>query len=262
MSEKIEVTVDGGIALVMFNRPECYNAMDSDVIEGMARHFTRFTKDEAVQVVVISGAGRAFSSGADLKSVAMTPDGIPAAIYRLAAVLHQAIVEVRQSPKPYIAAINGIAAGAGFSLSLACDFRVMAESAVLRQVYTSGGLCIDGGGTFSLPRLVGHARALEIAAFDAPIPASQALEWGMATRLAPDGQVVEAAMELAQDLLCRSLHSLGKVKQLLSRSFDTPLEVQLEYERQGITACVEHPDAAEGVMAFLEKRKPVFNKRR
>jgi len=259
MSDKLLVNVDAGIAQVLFNRPEVYNAMDADVIEAMARSFTALAMDSSVRAVVVSGAGKAFSSGADLKSVAMVQGGIPNAIYRLAGLLHQAVTEIRHMPKPVIAAVNGVAAGAGFSIALASDFRVMAETATLRQVYTSWGLCIDGGGTFSLPRLVGMARALEIAALDKPITATQALEWGMVNRVAPEGHALEAAFEMARELADRSLHSFAQVKALFNKSFETPLEAQLELERHAITACVQHPDAAEGVRAFLEKRKPVFN---
>lgn len=259
MSEKLLVNVHDGIAQVMFNRPEVLNAMDSDIIEGMAKHFVAIATDDTVQVIVISGMGKAFSSGADLKSLMSFPGGIVPAIYWLAGVFHQAVTEMRHMPKPVIAAVNGIAAGAGFTTALACDFRVMAESAVLRQVYTSWGLCIDGGGTFALPRLVGHARALEIAAFDKPIPASQALEWGLVNKVVPDGQAMDAAMDMARELQGRSLHSFGRAKQLLERSCETSLEVQLEHERHAITACARHPDAVEGLCAFVEKRKPRFN---
>jgi 2-(1,2-epoxy-1,2-dihydrophenyl)acetyl-CoA isomerase len=121
------------------------------------------------------------------------PQGPAGAFHLLAARFHLAVLEIRRMAKPVVAAVNGVAAGGGFSLALACDFRVMAESAVLRQAYTSSGLSIDGGGTFTLPRLVGCARALEIVAFDAPIPAQQAAAWGLATKVVADGAAVDEA---------------------------------------------------------------------
>jgi 2-(1,2-epoxy-1,2-dihydrophenyl)acetyl-CoA isomerase len=160
--------------------------------------------------------------------------------------------------KPVVAAINGIAAGGGFSLTLACDFRVMAESAVLRQGYTSNGLSIDGGGSFALPRLVGSARALEIAAFDEPISPSQALEWGLVTKVAPDSEVQKEALLILERLSRTSLHSFAWSKRLFLESFNNTLETQLELERQGISDCASHPDGQEGLKAFVEKRKPVF----
>jgi 2-(1,2-epoxy-1,2-dihydrophenyl)acetyl-CoA isomerase len=134
----------------------------------------------------------------------------------------------------------------------------MAESAVLRQAYTSNGLSIDGGGTFALPRLVGYARAMEIVAFDAPIPARQALEWGLASKVAADGKAVEEAVALADRIASGSLHSYGLSKRLLGDAFDTPLEAQLERERAALAACGAHADGQEGIRAFVEKRKPVF----
>jgi 2-(1,2-epoxy-1,2-dihydrophenyl)acetyl-CoA isomerase len=133
----------------------------------------------------------------------------------------------------------------------------VAAGAVFRQAYTSSGLCIDGGGTFSLPRLVGHARALEIAAFDEPIPADRAAAWGLATKVVGDGAAVEEAMAMARDLAGRSVHSFGLSKRLLLETFNTSLETQLERERDGLCRCSLHADGQEGVRAFVEKRRPV-----
>jgi 2-(1,2-epoxy-1,2-dihydrophenyl)acetyl-CoA isomerase len=160
--------------------------------------------------------------------------------------------------KPVVAGINGIAAGGGFSLALACDFRVMAESAVLRQGYTSNGLSIDGGGSYALPRLVGLARALEIAAFDEPMSSSQALEWGLVTKVAQDSEVKKEALSMLEGLTKTSLHSFAWSKRLFMESFNNTLETQLELERQGISDCAGHPDGQEGIKAFVEKRKPIF----
>jgi 2-(1,2-epoxy-1,2-dihydrophenyl)acetyl-CoA isomerase len=260
MAEHVTVTIEHGIAQVVLDRPEVFNAMDSDVLYALARHMTALAADGAVRAVVITGAGRAFSSGADLKSVIQDAANAATMFYTLAPVLHQSIIEVRRMWKPVIAAVNGVAAGAGMSLALACDFRVMARSAVFRQAYTSWGLCIDGGGTYMLPRLVGLARAMEVAAFDRPISAEQALAWGLVTKVVDDDQVTEEAMAMARELAGRSLHSFGLVKQLITDSFDTPLEVQLERERLAVTACGTHPDGLEGMTAFVEKRKPVYDR--
>jgi 2-(1,2-epoxy-1,2-dihydrophenyl)acetyl-CoA isomerase len=161
-------------------------------------------------------------------------------------------------PKPVIAAVNGVAAGGGFSLALACDFRVMSESAVMRQAYTSNGLCIDGGGTFTLPRIVGLARALEIAAFDRPISSDRALSWGLATKVVPDGSALEEAMKMARDLARGSMNAFGWAKRLLTDSFDGSFESQIQREREGLSSCAAHPDGQEGLKAFAEKRKPVL----
>jgi 2-(1,2-epoxy-1,2-dihydrophenyl)acetyl-CoA isomerase len=161
-------------------------------------------------------------------------------------------------PKPVIAAINGIAAGGGFSLALACDFRVMAESAVLRQAYTSNGLCIDGAGSFILPRLVGMARAMEIMAFDKAISSEQALSWGLVTKVVKDGGTLEEATLMARELTQISLYSFGWSKKLLTDSLNTSFETHIERERRGLSSCAAHPEGQEGLRAFAEKRKPVF----
>ncbi len=184
MSDAVKVEQAGAITKLVLNRPAAFNALDADMVEGLVTNLTTIARDEAVRGVVITGAGKAFCSGGDLRWVTAHPQGAAGAFHQLAARFHLAVLEIRRMAKPVVAAVNGVAAGGGFSLALACDFRVMAESAVLRQAYTANGLSIDGGGTFTLPRLVGGARALEIVAFDPPIPAQQALEWGLATKVA------------------------------------------------------------------------------
>src|SRR4030042_406180 len=169
MNDTIGFTQDGKIAKILLNRPKAFNAFDLDMIECLTAHLIRIALDNAIRGVVISGEGKAFCAGGDMRWVFGFPQGPPAAFHELAARFHQAVLEIRRMTKPVIAAINGMSAGGGFSLALACDFRVMAETAVLRQAYTSNGLCIDGGGSFTLPTLVGLARAMEIMAFDQPI---------------------------------------------------------------------------------------------
>jgi 2-(1,2-epoxy-1,2-dihydrophenyl)acetyl-CoA isomerase len=215
-------------------------------------------KDPMAQGVIITGNGKAFCSGGDLKWISTQKEQPGPVLYRLAPEFHRSIVEIRRMAKPVVAAINGIAAGGGFSLALACDFRVMSESAVMRQAYTSSGLSIDGGGSFALPRLVGLARSLEIMAFDQPISPARALEWGLVTQVVPDGQAVTAAIDMLQKLTSGSLHSFAWSKRLMLDSFDHDLETQLELERQGISECAAHPDGQEGLKAFVEKRKPSF----
>jgi 2-(1,2-epoxy-1,2-dihydrophenyl)acetyl-CoA isomerase len=207
----------------------------------------------------LTGKGKAFCSGGDLKWISQQAGSAGPVLYQLAPQFHHSIVEIRRMEKPVVAAVNGTAAGGGFSLALACDFRVMGQSAVLRQAYTSSGLSIDGGGSFALPRLVGLARAMEIMAFDEPISSAKALEWGMVTRVVPDEQVLEAAIRMLEGLAKTSLHSFAWSKKLMTDSFNNTLESQLELERQGISNCAAHPDGQEGIRAFVEKRKPDFS---
>lgn len=256
--ELTTVTRTDGIASILLNRPETFNAFNLDMVESLAGQLITLSAAKDVRAIILSGEGKAFCAGGDLKWVLTFPQGPPAAFHELAARFHQAILEIRRMSKPVIAAINGIAAGGGFSLALACDFRVMAKSAVLRQAYTSNGLCIDGGGSFILPRLVGLARALEIMAFDQPISSEQALAWGLVTKLEEEGKVLESALGMARELTRKSLSSFGWSKKLLTDSFDTSFETQIERERRAISNCGAHPDGKEGLKAFAEKRKPVF----
>lgn len=258
MADTVKVERDGDIAKVILNRPQVFNALDLDMAKGLVDCTMDLASDDSVSALVITGEGKAFFAGGDLKWMSEFPGGPAAAVHELAGRFHLAVLEIKRMGKPVIAAINGTAAGAGFSLALACDFRVMAGSAIMKQAYTSAGLSIDGGGTFSLPRLVGVAKAMEIAAFDRPISSKDALAWGLVTKVVEDAKVVDEAMDMARNLTRISMHSFAWSKRLLTDSFNSSFEAQLERERRGISNCAGHPEGKEGISAFLEKRKPVF----
>lgn len=260
MSEPVLMTVHGSTAQLALNRPESYNALNIPTAQALTRMLLDVGADPAIHGVIITGNGPAFSAGGDIKFVLAHPHGPAAAFHELATQVHVCVTEIRRLRKPVIATINGVAAGGGFSLALACDFRIMAESARLKQGFTSNALCIDAGGTFTLPRLVGLARALEIAAFDEAIAADQALAWGLVTRVVPDARLLDTALEMARTLAQRSLHTFGHVKTLLTDAFDTSWEAQLERERRGLTTCAGHADGLEGLRAFVEKRPPHYNR--
>ena len=258
MNESMLTQQQGEILEIALNRPDAYNALNLDMMVILSDTLVSAATDDTIKGIMITGKGKAFCAGGDLKWISQQSAEASSTLHKLAPQFHIAITEIRRMGKPVVAAINGIAAGGGFSLALACDFRVMAESAVLRQAYTSSGLSIDGGGTFSLPRLVGLARALEIAAFDQPIASAQALAWGLVTKVVSDDKVIEEAMFMLQGLAKSALHSFAWSKLLLIHSLNNKLETQLELERQGISDCAGHPNGQEGIKAFLEKRKPVF----
>jgi 2-(1,2-epoxy-1,2-dihydrophenyl)acetyl-CoA isomerase len=258
MSDPILTELHETILQVTLNRPEAYNALNLDMMEGLGKAMASAAVDRSIKGVMLTGSGKAFCSGGDLKWISQQSESGGSVLYRLAPMFHLAITEMRRMGKPVIAAINGIAAGGGFSLALSCDFRVMAQSALMRQAYTSSGLSIDGGGSFALPRLVGLARAMEIMAFDQPIPSAQALEWGLVTKVVPDEEVQKEALAMLQTLAKTSLHSFAWSKKLMTESFTNTLETQLEWERQGISDCATHPEGQEGIKAFIEKRKPSF----
>ncbi len=260
MSELVRTVRDGEIEKIFLNRPKAYNAFNYELIEGLYHHLITIAKDDDIRGIVIAGEGKAFCSGGDLKWVYEFPTGPEAAFHKLASCYHQAILEIRGMEKPVVAAINGIAAGGGFSLALSCDFRVMGRSATLKQAYTSSGLSVDGGCSFILPRLVGLARSLEILVFDEPIPSEKALEWGLVTKVTDDDKTLDEAVAMAKEITNSSLNSFALSKRLLNDSFETALESQLEKERMAITQCGAHPDGKEGLLAFSEKRKPNFKR--
>ena len=244
--------------MVYLNRPEAYNAFDLDMVQRLAETLTDLALDRNIIGVVISGKGKAFCAGGDLQWVNTHRENPSKAFHQLAARFHQAILEIRRMPKPVVAAVNGLAAGGGFSMALVCDFRVMAKSAILKQGYTSNGLSIDGGGSFILPRLVGAARALEVLAFDRPISAEKASQWGLVTEMTDDGQTVETAFDMVSKLKKRSPDSFAASKKLVTDSFNTGFETHLENERELLSFVAGRPNGAEGVTAFLEKRPPAF----
>jgi 2-(1,2-epoxy-1,2-dihydrophenyl)acetyl-CoA isomerase len=258
MNDSILTWQHDGILEVTLNRPDLYNALDLETIQLLGESLSTAAVDRAIQGVLLTGNGKAFCSGGDLKSISQQAEDPGSVLHRLAPLFHLAIIEIRRMGKPVVAAINGIAAGGGFSLALACDFRVMGQSAVLRQAYTSSGLSMDGGGTFALPRIVGLARAMEIMAFDKPISAAKALEWGLVTKVVPDAEVLPDSRAMLERLSRTSLHSFAWSKKLMTDSINNTLETQLELERQGIRDCAAHADGQEGIRAFVEKRKPSF----
>lgn len=258
MNDSVLTREHEDILEITLNRPDVYNALNLDMVEILAETLSSAATDGSIKGIMLTGKGKAFCAGGDLKWISQQAEEAGSVLYRLAPQFHLSVIEIRRMEKPVVAAINGIAAGGGFSLALACDFRVMGESTTLRQAYTSSGLSIDGGGSFALPRLVGLARAMEIMAFDQPISAKQALEWGLVTKVVADDQVVSVGLAMLNELTKTSLHSFAWSKKLMTQSFNNTLETQLELERQGISDCAAHPNGQEGIRAFVEKRKPSF----
>ena len=258
-TSRVLVERHGPVAVVTLNQPKVFNAFDEPTIEALWKEMRALARDDSAGGVVLAGAGKAFCAGGNLSAVvAMQPDRPGEGFYQVATLFHQCVQEIRTMPKAVIAAIHGPAAGGGFSLALACDLRVMAESAFLQQAYTSNGLSLDGGGTFTLPRLVGLARALEIALLDDRLSSSRALELGLVTKVVPDGAALTEAIALADRLARMPRQALGRVKALLNESFDSSLERQMERERLALSDCANGAEGREGLNAFLQKRKPDF----
>lgn len=258
-STPLETCFHNDILTITLNRPRVLNAIDLEMAEQLMHCLLNAAKTPSIRAIVLTGAGRAFCSGGDLKFAYQANPEVPGdSFLALTAILHACIEEIREMSKPVIAAINGPAAGAGFFLALACDLRIMAQSAYLKQSNTSYGLSMPAGGTFTLPRLVGLARALEIAMFDEPISSTQAHTLGLVNRVVGDDCLLADAQQFAARAARMPIETLGRVKRLMNDSFDSTLSEQLAAERQTIAKTANAAEGREGVTAFLQKRQPQY----
>jgi 2-(1,2-epoxy-1,2-dihydrophenyl)acetyl-CoA isomerase len=245
-----------GIATLTLDRPDALNALDATLKRELLAALRAAGRDRSIRVVVLTGAGRAFCAGQDLRETA--GPGAPALSTVLLDTYNPVILAVRRLEKPVIAAVNGVAAGAGASLAFACDLRIAADAASFVLAFGRVGLVPDSGSTWLLPRLVGHARAAELAFLGDPLPAAEAERWGLVNRVVPADALAAEVRSVAARLAAAAPRALALTKRALDRSPDASLEDQLEYEAilQGIAG--RTADHREGVAAFLEKRSPRF----
>lgn len=254
----LRCSVSDYVATIVLERPEALNALNVAMLEELARTLARYQSDSQVRAVVLTGTGRAFCAGGDIHDLssygAHKGDG-----FRYGAgVFHQTILGMRALPKPIIAAIQGAAAGGGMSLALACDLRVMSDQTFMQVGYLGRGLSPDGGLSYFLPRLVGQAKALQLALMDERIEATQCLELGLVHELAAAHTVVGRANELASRLSRGPAFATARAKSLMTGSGGLTLAEQLERERLSIADCADSPEGDEGLRSFIEKRKPDF----
>jgi 2-(1,2-epoxy-1,2-dihydrophenyl)acetyl-CoA isomerase len=247
----------GGVATITLNRPETRNAIDDALLKGARAAFERARDDEAVRAVVLTGAGKGFCAGADLSAFGgdLTADTVAAYIndnYR------PLIMLICTLPKPVVGAINGVAAGAGASLALACDMRVMADDAAIMMAFSNIGLIPDAGATWFLARLVGYSRAFEIAAEAERIGAARCLELGLANQVAPAAGLLGAAHARAERLAQRPTLALGLTKLALAHALESDLASTIAYEAELQGRAIVSHDHREGVAAFRERRRPEF----
>jgi 2-(1,2-epoxy-1,2-dihydrophenyl)acetyl-CoA isomerase len=257
--ETIDLTTEGGAARILLNRPEALNAWNEQFGRDLLDAVTTVASDEAIRAVLITGAGRGFSSGADLKEQRSTADdGVPDLSARLKEIYHPLITSLREMPKPAIAAVNGPAVGIGCSLALACDLILAAESAYFLLAFVNIGLIPDGGSTAFLPARIGYARAAEMAMLGERVAAEQALDWGLVNRVVPDGELDSAAGELLERLAAGPTASYAGSKRLLNRRMYADLAGQLDAEADAQREQGNSQDFIEGVLSFVEKRPPNF----
>jgi 2-(1,2-epoxy-1,2-dihydrophenyl)acetyl-CoA isomerase len=246
----------GAITTITLNRPDVFNAFNDEQSYELQDAFKAAKKDDNCRVIVLTGAGKAFCSGQDLKAIAGAEKR--SFIDSLHKRYNPIIREMRNMPKPIICRLNGVAAGAGCSLALASDFIIASENASLIEVFINVGLVLDSGSSFFLPRLVGSARAFELSTMGSKVTAKQALDWGMINRCVPAEQLDEATAEIANYYASAPTKAIGLMKKMLNRSFNSDLEAMLEYEAYCQEIAGSSADNKEGVTAFNEKRKPIF----
>lgn len=246
----------GAITTITLNRPDVFNAFNDEQSYELQDAFKAAKKDDNCRVIVLTGAGKAFCSGQDLKAIAGAEKR--SFIDSLHKRYNPIIREMRNMPKPIICRLNGVAAGAGCSLALASDFIVASENASLIEVFINVGLVLDSGSSFFLPRLVGSARAFELSTMGSKVTAKQALDWGMINRCVPAEQLDEATAEIANYYASAPTKAIGLLKKMLNKSFNSDLETMLEYEAYCQEIAGSSADNKEGVAAFNEKRKPIF----
>ncbi|MEX0730224.1 MAG: 2-(1,2-epoxy-1,2-dihydrophenyl)acetyl-CoA isomerase PaaG [Aquisalimonadaceae bacterium] len=257
--QNIRFEVDEGVAVITLNRPERLNAFTAEMHAELRQALQEARADGSVRCVLITGAGRGFCAGQDLGQRKPDPDG---AAPDLGASLDEnynpLIRMLRGLPMPVVAAVNGVAAGSGANLALACDIVLAARSASFVQAFCRIGLIPDAGGSWALPRLVGQARAMALAMLGDKLPAHQAAEWGLIWRCVDDDALLPEARSLARHLALQPTTGLALTKQAINASWGNSLDQQLDLERDLQRQAGHSEDYREGVAAFTGKRKPKF----
>lgn len=246
-----------GVATITFNRPDVYNALNDEITYELQSALKAVAKDENVRVVVLTGEGKAFCSGQDLK--AASGDQKRSFLQSLHKRYNPIISAMRSLPKPIVCRLNGVAAGAGCSLALACDVIVASEEATLIEVFINIGLVPDSGSSYFLPRMVGMAKAFEMCSMGTRVKAAEAASIGLINKAVPADQL-DAAVKFYTDYYAKApTKSIGLIKKMLAKSATSTLDEMLEYEAYCQEIAGTSNDYKEGVTAFLEKRKPAFS---
>jgi 2-(1,2-epoxy-1,2-dihydrophenyl)acetyl-CoA isomerase len=254
VADEVLTSRDGAVLTITLNRPEVYNAFNRALHDALRDALTE-AQDPAVRCVVVTGAGKGFCAGQDLKEFGQVSASIRDALEQ---TYHPNIRLVRALEKPVIAAVNGPAAGAGLSFACACDIRVASDTATFVPGFVGIGLVPDSGGTWFVHRLLGFARAFEWMCANTRLSAAEALDWGLVSEVVPAASFESRVSELAAEWAARPTLAVGRTKQLFEHAFSASLEEQLALEAELQQASVATADFREGVGAFLEKRPPTF----
>lgn len=258
--KKILFAVVDEIATLTLNRPDRSNAFDDEMTAETLDALKQIERDAAIRVVVLTGAGKNFCAGQDLAAFVerrRSEDGFTVREHLLQGY-NRIVTRIRAIEKPFVAAVNGAAAGAGLGICCACDLRYVAENAKFRMAFIGIGLAPDSGTSFLLPRLIGYGRALEMALTNELMDAQEAFAAGLANKVLPPDELMEATMTLAKQLANAPTRGIGLTKRAFNRSLATDLEGALDYEAYVQNIAIETQDHQEGVNAFLEKRTPSY----
>ncbi|HEC0038273.1 2-(1,2-epoxy-1,2-dihydrophenyl)acetyl-CoA isomerase PaaG [Acinetobacter baumannii] len=251
-----------GVGYLTFNRPKALNSFNVDMHREVAEVLSQWTKNPDVRCVVISGEGRGFCAGQDLGDRVVDPNAeAPDLGYSIETYYNPLIKTIVNMPKPVICAVNGVAAGAGANIALACDLVIAAKSANFVQAFCRLGLVPDSAGTWFLPRAVGHARAMGLALLGDKLPAETAKEWGMIWDVVEDAELKTKVTELAERLAKQPTFGLSLIKKAIHQSSNNTFEEQMLLERDLQRIAGRSEDYREGVQAFMNKREPNFNGR-
>jgi 2-(1,2-epoxy-1,2-dihydrophenyl)acetyl-CoA isomerase len=259
MSDPIEVARDGAVATLTLNRPDKLNALDLEMAKALGVAVREIEADRAVRCLVLRGAGRGFQAGGDVARFHAELDNIRATMSELIGIYHEAVECLARMPKPVLASLHGAVAGAGLSLALNADLAIAADTTVFTLAYTNIGTSPDGGSSYFLPRLVGRRKAMEIALLSDRFDAAAAERLGLINWVVPEADLEAETAKLAARIAAGPTRAYAGVKDLLNRSFESELPKQLQAEQATFEACSETKDFAEGVTAFVEKRKPEFH---
>lgn len=259
MYQFLKFEKEGGVVRLSMNRPEVYNAFNNELTFELQDAFKQIRRDDEVRVVVLTGEGKAFGSGQDLKASQADPNR--SFLDSVRKRYNPLIKAMRELPKPIICRLNGVAAGAGCSVALACDIIVASDQATLIEVFINIGLVPDSGSSYFIPRLVSPARAFELCTMGSKLSAIQAYEWGMINKVVPHEQLDAAVQEYVDYYAAAPTKAVGMIKKMLNKAQTASLDEMLEYEAYCQEIAGNTADHKEGVTAFLEKRKPQYTGR-
>jgi 2-(1,2-epoxy-1,2-dihydrophenyl)acetyl-CoA isomerase len=258
MTELVRLAVDEGVATLTFNRPQVFNAMDADMMIQFRAAAELVQKDPVVRVVVLRGEGKAFLAGGDVALFHQRIKELPDLIVRWGREMHFAILALRRADKPVLASVQGACAGAGFSILCAADLAVAADNAYFSLAYSRIGASPDGGSSHFLPRLVGYKKAMELTLLSSTLDAEMAKSLGLVNWVVPAGQLEQETQRIARELAKGPTVAYGEAKRLMNQSFERSVETQMDEELAAFARCATTRDLAEGVAAFVEKRKAQF----